>query len=77
MEGKGGSPAVGTQLTEVQREELDQVLKEFDDVLRGKPTQTHVAEHSINTEARPIRQAPYRIPHAYREEMLKELKRVE
>jgi hypothetical protein len=61
-------------LTEVQRKELDQLLEEFDGVTRGKNGQTHVAEHSINCDARPIRQAPYRIPHAYREEVMKELK---
>ena len=70
-------PAYGEQLTEDQREDLVQLVDEFDDVLRGKPGQTHVAEHSINTEARPIRQAPYRIPQAYREEVLKELKEME
>ena len=46
-------------------------------MLHGKLSQMHVAEHSINTEARPIRQAPYRIPQAYREEVLKELKEME
>lgn len=61
----------------VQREELNRIQVEFDDVLRGKPGQTHVVEHSIKTEARPIRQAPYRIPQAYREEVQKELKETE
>ena len=61
----------GEQLTEKQKKELEEIMDEFADVLRGRPGQTHVAEHAIHTEARPIRQA---IPQAYREEIMKELK---
>ena len=52
-------------------------MSEFKDVLRGKPRQTQVMEHSINTDAKPIRQPSYRIPHAYREGVLKELQEME
>ena len=64
----------GEQLTEKQKKELEEIMDEFADVLRGRPGQTHVAEHAIHTEARPIRQA---IPQAYREEVMKELREME
>ena len=61
-------------MTGVQKKELETILDEFAD---AEPGQTHVAEHSINTESRPIRQVPYRIPQAYREEVMKELAEME
>ena len=42
--------------------------------MNGKPGQTNMAVHSIDTDAKPIRLAPYRIPHAYKEAVAKELK---
>ncbi len=76
-ESRGSQPTFGSQLTKTQKEELVKLLREFDDVLQGKPGQTHVAEHCINTDARPIRQPPYRIPYAHREKVLKELQEME
>ena len=46
-------------------------------MLQGKPGRTNAAVHSINTEAKPFRLQPYRIPHAYKEEVAKELKEME
>ena len=46
-------------------------------MLQGKPGWTNAAVHLINTEAMPFRLQPYRIPHAYKEEVAKELKEME
>ena len=70
-------PTVNTQLSSSQRKELDAVMSEFKDVLHGKPRQTQVMQHSISADSTPIRQPSYRIPHAYRDEVLKELQEME
>ena len=46
---------------------------QFPDVLGEKLGQTTVVEHCIETEARPIRQQPYRVPIAMKEEVKAEL----
>ncbi len=70
-------PTLGSHLTWSQKEELMELLGEFEDVLQEKPGRTRVTEHCINTDTRPIRQAPYRIPYAYREKVQMELKEME
>ena len=60
-------------LSNQERQEMIQILEEFQDVLQGKPGQTNMAEHTINTNSKPIRLPPYRIPYAYREAVAKEL----
>ena len=48
------------------------------DVFDTKPGRTRLAEHRIETgSAKPIRQPPYRLPHAYRETVPKELGKME
>ena len=64
---------VGAHLSQQQKQEMEQVLSEFEDVLQAKPGQTSVAEHVINTDAKPICLPAYRISHAYREAVTKEL----
>ena len=65
---------LGEQLTTQQREELAGVLKEFA-VLSNLPGRTRLAEHPIECgSARPVRLAPYRIPHAYRKAVQQEIK---
>ena len=76
-EDPGAQPVVGSQLTSNQREELSELLSEFEDVLQGKPGRTNVIEHAINVSGKPIRQQAYRIPHAYREGVAKELQQME
>ena len=67
-------PDIGKHLNSSQRKELTDLLGEFSDVLQGKPGQTHVIQHSIKTSGtEPIRLPPYRIPYAYRDEVLKQL----
>lgn len=76
--GNTGQPRFGEELTTQERSEIQSVLKEFSDVLQGKPGLTELAEHSIVTGSEgPIRLAPYRIPHAYREAVVEELKEME
>ena len=67
-------PTVG-DLDERQAEELHALLHKYSDVIRSTPGRTMLAEHRIETNnGRPIRQAPYRLPHAYRDQVLDELK---
>ena len=42
-------------LSNQERQEMTQILEEFQDVLQGKPGQTNMAEHTINTDSKPIR----------------------
>ena len=66
------------KLSEKQKEEMELLLEEFNDVLQDKPGRTDMAEHSIETGTEtPVRQLPYRIPYAQREEMMKEVQRME
>ena len=67
-------PTIGEQLNEQQQKELWKMLKEFNDVLQNEPGRTALAEHHIDTgTATPIRLPPYRLSHAYRESVQKEL----
>ena len=67
-------PIIGEQLNQQQREELQEMLSEFEDVLRNEPGRTSLAEHHIDTgTANPMRLPPYRLPHAYRESVQEEL----
>ena len=69
-----GTLTVGEQLTEQQKAELQSLLTEFEDVLQPKPGQISLAEHHIRTnDAKPVKLPPYRLPHAYREQVRKEL----
>ena len=71
-------PTFSTSLTTQQNNELQQLLCKFGDVLRGSPGRTSVVEHCIETEnASPIRLAPYRLPHAYRDTVKDELREME
>lgn len=68
------APALGSQLSYSERDEIKEILKKFQDVMQSKPGRTTLTEHTIKTEsAQPVRLAPYRIPHAYREAVAREL----
>ena len=74
----GGKVKISSKLSEKQKEEMELLLEEFNDVLQDKPGRTDMAEHSIETgKENPVRQVPYRIPYAQREEMMKEVQRME
>ena len=72
----GGATAttISEDLNKDQHQQLRQLLHEYNDVLQSTPGRTAVTEHTIETgEACPIRMAPYRVPHAYRGQVEKEL----
>ncbi len=70
-----GQPTVGKHLTVQERADLDTLLKECGDVLQSRPGRTSLAEHTIDSgAAKPVKLPPYRLPHAYREEVQSELR---
>ena len=45
-------------------------MREYQDALRGTPGKTTMAEYAIDTrDSQPVRLHPYRVPHAYRGEV--------
>ena len=67
-------PQFGKQLSEQQWAELGSLLTEFSDVMKIIPGRTNLVEHDIQTgEAHPVRLPPYRLPHAYRDPVQKEI----
>ena len=70
-----GQPTMGEELNVIQHEQLRDLFKEFEDVLSSRPGRTEGVEHQIVTRAaKPVRLPPYRLSHAYRETVQKELK---
>lgn len=69
-----GDVRIAETLSIKQRTELEECLKEHSDVLTNVPGRTSVLKHSvISTSDMPVRQTPYQIPHALRDEVKKEL----
>ena len=69
-----GKPNICEGLREEQRKDLQKMLRDFTDVLQSEPGRTTLAEHRIDIgEAKPIRQVPYGLTHAYCELVKKEL----
>ena len=61
-----------------QKEEVRQLLSRFHQVTKDNPGKTDKATHRIRTTgSAPIRQKPYRIPHAYHEKVLEKLENME
>ena len=74
----GENLCTGRHLNDGQLRELQNLLNQYSDVMQTKPGRTHLAEHNIETgAARPVKQPPYRLPHAYQDEVLKELAEME
>ena len=70
-----GMATVGGHLTQIQAQELDTLLKTHWCVFQDLLGHTVLAEHCIPTDnGTQVRLPPYRIPHAFREEVHKELK---
>ena len=70
----GAEPAMGEQLTEQQRQDVVQLLEEFKGVMCDSPGRTDKVKHDIDTAtARPVRLPAYRLPHAYRDTVKKEI----
>ena len=71
---KGGQARISRHLSAKQIKELRQLLAKFGEVFQPLPGHTAIAEHRIMTgEAIPTRLPPYRIPHAYRDDVQHEL----
>ena len=69
-----GVAKFGEELTREQTKELLALLNNFSSVFSDKRGRTNMAEHSIVTETTlPVRRPPYRLPHAYKELVKKEL----
>ena len=68
------SPTIGKQLSGEQQKDLNQLLQRFRKVFDEKLGQTTLAEHKITTGDHPaIRLPPYRLPHAYKDAIEKEI----
>ena len=73
-----GDISLGDQLDIQQKRELEGLLSEYRKVFSNKPQRTDMLQHHIDTrESRPVRLPPYRLPHAYRDSVEKELKEME
>ena len=73
-----GQPGCNMELHTEKGEQLQKLWKEFSGVLCDKPGRTAMVEHHIESgEAAPIQQAPYRVPHAYRDTVASELQEME
>ena len=71
-------PTIGSDLPEAQKEELGELLKEFKGTLQNEPGRTSLIEHRIEVGGtRPTRLPPYRLPHAYRDQVQEELREME
>lgn len=66
----------GEWLTAKQRVELHTLLQKLSVVMSNVPGVTSMTEHCIKTgNARPVKLPPYRILHAYREAIQREIKK--
>ena len=71
-------PLINPTLLSTDTEAINQIVSDFSDVFSSKLGRTGLAEHRIETgRARPIRQAPYRLAHAYRTTVKQELDEME
>ena len=62
-------------LTPTQRQELEQLVYEFQDIFTDRPHATTLEEHCIDlTTEEPIRQKPYPLPYAMRDAVEEEIK---
>ena len=65
----------GKHLTTSERNNLNDLINEFDDVLSIKPGKTDLIEHNIVTSTtKPIKLPPYRVPQAYQTMVMQEIK---
>ena len=64
---------MGEQLCTEQRGQLVVLLQKYQDVFRSKPGKTKAIKH-FTADSRPVKQHPYRLLHAYWEEVKQELR---
>ena len=76
--GEDGEPTFGKELSSVQRQELNKLLQRHRATVTKVPGCTHLVEHEIETgDNCPIRLPPYRLPHAFREPVKRELEEMQ
>lgn len=64
----------GPRLSKEKRKEIHQILSKYRHATRKIPGRTDQIVHKIRTsDSRPIRLKPYRIPHAFKDKVYKEL----
>ena len=64
----------GQELSNYQRQQLQQIMTEFSKVLQNKPGRTKLVEHKIETDTScPKTLPPYRLPQAYQGSVQKEI----
>ena len=64
----------GKRLSLAQQQELKKLLEKFTPIMSNNPGRTHLIEHHIRTSGKKaIRQPPYRLPRAFRDEVIAEL----
>ena len=70
-------PQLGKQLNDTQRQQVRDLLKEFEAVMKDLTGNTRLTEHRIETGSeKPVRLPPYRIPRAYRDAVQCELNEI-
>ena len=71
-------PVFGGELSSAQRIQLQGLVSQCASVLTAVPGCIGVLTHHIDVHgAAPVRQAPYRVPHAYRSAVTQELDRMQ
>ncbi|XP_033741736.1 uncharacterized protein LOC117328321 [Pecten maximus] len=61
---------LGKNLNQSQRQEIRQLCEEYSDVINPNPGRTSLVTHSLRTTSeKPIRQQPYRIPQAKKQDV--------
>ena len=71
-------PVLGDQLNARQQREIQELLSEYPHVARDSPGRTTLTEHRIHTGLfPPTRQPPYRLAHAHRDMVEKELQEMQ
>ena len=72
-----GGLDISDTLEEEKRRQMQELLKEFGDILRDEPGKTDWVEHEIKlTSTAPIRRKPYPIPHHLRKDAEDEIKKM-
>ena len=72
--GEDGEPKICDQLLDSQKVQILKLLHEFQEVMNSTPRCTSKAVHSIQLmDQKPVRLAPYSLPHAYWELVRKEI----
>ena len=68
---------VSLEITATERKAINDMLQSYSDVFSDVPSITNSAVHHIETvHAVPVRQKPYRIPHAYKESFQNEIQQM-